>query len=423
MAALAEQPSENNPTERPPTARLFALIFLPVALGYFFSYLYRTVNAVIGPDLALEMSLSPGQLGLLTSAYFIAFASAQIPVGIYLDSHGPRRVVTGLLLVAAIGAFLFSIGEGLWSLLIGRALIGLGVAACLMGAFKAMSEWFPGDKLPLMNGLVVAFGGLGAMVATAPTEALVSAVGWRYGFVALALATFAVAVTIWFVAPERTRAGSSEPMAARIRGMFSVYRSGVFWRIAPLAALSQGGFLAIQTLWAGPWLRDIAGLDSRTVSFTLLAGAGGFVIGNLVIGFVAGRLARRNIPPLVTAAVGMGLFILVQFLVLLEWTSAPGLLWFVFGATGTAGVVVFSVLARVFPPELAGRASTAQNLLIFAAAFALQWGMGEVINIWPVAADGAYSVMGYRAAFGIALALQVAAFAWMLVYRPRAVAR
>lgn len=406
--------------DRPPTVRLFALIFLPFALGYFFSYLYRTVNAVIGPDLAVEMSLSPGQLGMLTSAYFIAFASAQIPVGIYLDSHGPRRVVTGLLLVAAVGAFLFSIGEGLWSLVLGRTLIGLGVAACLMGAFKAMSEWYPRDKLPLMNGLVVAFGGLGAMVATAPTQALVSVVGWRYGFVALALATFAVAVMIWFVAPERTRAGAGEPMAARVRGMFSVYRSAVFWRVAPLAALSQGSFLAIQTLWAGPWLRDIAGLDSRTVSFTLLAGAAGFVIGNLVVGFAAERLVRRNIPPIVTAAFGMGLFIFVQLLVLFEWTSAPALLWFVFGAAGTTGVVVFSVIARAFPPELAGRASTALNLLIFAAAFALQWGMGEVINIWSVAADGAYSVLGYRAAFGVALALQTAAFIWMLVGRPKA---
>lgn len=404
--------------DHPPTVRLFALIFLPFALGYFFSYLYRTVNAVIGPDLALEMSLLPGQLGLLTSAYFIAFAAAQIPVGIYLDSHGSRRVVAVLLLVAAIGAFLFSIGEGLWGLVLGRALIGLGVAACLMGAFKAMSEWFPGDRLPFMNGLIVAFGGLGAMVATAPTEALVSEVGWRCGFVALALATLVVAAVIWFVAPERSRAGAGEPMASRISGMVSIYRSGLFWRVAPLAALSQGGFLAIQTLWAGPWLRDVAGLDSRTVSFTLLAGAAGFVLGNVVVGLVAERLARRNIPPLVTAAGGMALFILVQLLVLFEWTSAPGFLWFIFGATGTTGVVMFSVLARMFPSELAGRASTAQNLLIFGAAFALQWGIGEVINIWPVAADGAYSVMGYRAAFGVALALQVAAFAWMLVYRP-----
>ena len=150
-----------------------------------------------------------------------------------------------------------------------------------------------------------------------------------------------------------------------------------------------------------------------------LAGAAGCVLGNGVIGLIAERLARRDIPPLVTAAGGLALFILVQLLVLLEWTFAPELLWFIFGATGTAGVVIFAVLARMFPAELVGRASTAQNLLIFGAAFALQWGMGEVINLWPVATDGAYSVKGYRAAFGAALALQVAAFAWMLAYRPK----
>ncbi|MBS27782.1 MAG: MFS transporter [Alphaproteobacteria bacterium] len=408
------------PADRPPAIRLFALIFLPFATGYFFSYLYRTVNAVIGPDLAVEMALTPGQLGLLTSAYFITFAAAQIPVGLYLDSHGPRRVVTVLLLIAALGAFLFSIGEGMWSLLIGRALIGLGVAACLMGSFKAMVEWFPKGKLPLMNGLIVAFGGLGAIFATAPTEALVSEVGWRSGFIALALATLLVAAAIWFLSPERERSGASETVAMRFGGLMTVFRSGLFWRIAPLAALSQGSFLAIQTLWAGPWLRDIAGLDSRTVSFTLLAGAAGFVAGNLIIGFAAERLDRRGIAPIVTAGVGMGLFILVQFVVMAGWADSPVLLWLVFGATGTTGVVCFAVISHAFPADLAGRASTALNLMVFGAAFALQWGMGEVINIWPTGADGSYAAAGYQAAFGIALALQIVAFAWMLIRRPQA---
>jgi predicted MFS family arabinose efflux permease len=401
----------------PGLPRLIAAVFLPFALGYFFSYLYRTVNAVIGPGLASELDLTAGQLGMLTSAYFITFAAAQIPVGIFLDSHGPRRVETALLLIAALGAFLFSIGEGLWGLVIGRALIGLGVAACLMGAFKAMVEWFPRDRLPLMNGLIVASGGLGAMVATAPTEAIVSAVGWRYGFVALAVATVAAALLLWFVVPERDR----RPVAgaAPTGGMRTIYASRVFWRVAPLSALSQGSFLAIQTLWAGPWLRDIAGLDPRAVSFTLLAGAAGFVVGNLVGGYAAARLVARGIPPLAAAATGMGLFIVVQFAILAQWTDAPTLLWFVFGATGTTGVLSFSVLARAFPVELAGRASTALNLWIFVFAFALQWGMGEMINLWPTAADGGYDTEGYRAAFGLALALQVVAFSWMMLVRER----
>lgn len=396
-----------------------AVIFLPFAVGYFFSYLYRTVNAVIGPDLALEVGLTAGQLGMLSSAYFITFALAQIPVGVFLDSHGPRRVETVLLVVAALGAFLFAIGEGLWGLVLGRALIGVGVAACLMGSFKAMSEWFPMDRLPLMNGLIVAFGGLGAMVATAPTEAVVAAVGWRYGFMALAVGTAMVAVVIWFVVPERERAGSAEPMSARIGGLRGIFTSRAFWRIAPLAAFSQGSFLAIQTLWAGPWLRDVAGLDSKAVSFVLLAGAAGFVVGNIGTGLAAERLARRGVPPIVVASFGMATFIVLQVIVLLEWTAFPTLLWFAFGGMGASGVLVFSVLARTFSADLAGRANTAQNLMIFAMAFVLQWGMGEIINIWPVNAGGGYAQVGYQAAFGVALALQVLAFLWMLHGRER----
>ena len=399
--------------------RLMAVVFLPFATGYFFSYLYRTVNAVIGPDLAVEVGLTAGQLGMLSSAYFITFAAAQIPIGVFLDSHGPRRVETVLLVIAALGALLFAIGDTLWGLVLGRALIGLGVAACLMGSFKAMSEWFPMDRLPLMNGLVVAFGGLGAMVATAPTEALVAEIGWRYGFVALSIATALAALAIWFIVPERVRAGSSEPLYVRIGGLKGIFNSRVFWRIAPLAAFSQGSFLAIQTLWAGPWLRDVAGLDSRTVSFVLLAGAAGFVAGNLAAGLAAERLARRGIPPIIVAGAGMAAFMVVQVLVLLEWTQFPVLLWFAFGAMGTTGVLAFSVLARTFSAGLAGRANTAQNLMIFAMAFALQWGMGEVINIWPVTADGGYAATGYQAAFGVALVLQAIAFVWLVLGRER----
>ncbi len=403
-----------------PTFSRFAIrIFLPFALGYFLSYLYRTVNAVIGPTLVDELGLSAGGLGLLTSAYFIAFAAAQLPVGFFLDSHGPRRTDASLLVVAAAGAFVFSIGDGLWSLVFGRALIGLGVAACLMASFKAMVEWLPRDKLPLANGFIMASGGLGAIAATAPTEFLVSEVGWRYGFVALALATLAVAFILWSIVPERARETGGDSVAARIGGLREIYGSRAFWRIAPITALSQGTFLAIQTLWAGPWLRDIAGLDSVAVSFTLLYGAIGFVIGNIVIGAVAVRLSQRGVAPIVVTGVGMALFMLVQLLVIGGWTAAPPVLWFVFGMLGTIGVLSFAVVSQEFPDHLTGRASTGVNMMVFGMAFALQWGMGEIINLWPATADGGYAAPGYQAAFTTALILQAIALVWMVVGRRR----
>jgi MFS family permease len=122
---------------------LWLKLFLPFAGAYFLSYLYRTANAVIGPVLSAELALGAAGLGLLTSAYFLSFAAAQLPLGMLLDRFGARRVESGLLLIAAVGAAVFALGQGIAELAVGRALIGLGVSACLMAAFKAFSLWFP----------------------------------------------------------------------------------------------------------------------------------------------------------------------------------------------------------------------------------------------------------------------------------------
>ncbi|MCZ6511575.1 MAG: MFS transporter, partial [Alphaproteobacteria bacterium] len=164
----------------------------------------------------------------------------------------------------------------------------------------------------------------------------------------------------------------------------------------------------------GPWLRDVAGLDPKPVGFTLLFGAVGFVIGNILVGIIAVRLAKRGVAPIVVVGVGMALLMLVQLVIIGEWVAAPRVLWFVFGMLGTIGVLSFSVLAQEFPAHLSGRASTGLNLLVFSTAFALQWGMGEIINLWPAAADGGYAASGYRAAFVTALVLQAIALVWLV---------
>lgn len=404
------QEEESEAGVLPTGARLFARVFLPFAFGYFLSYLFRTVNAVIAPELISDVGLDAAQLGLLTSAYFITFAAVQIPLGILLDSHGPRRVEVTLLIFAAAGALLFSVGESPWALIVARGLIGLGVAACLMAAFKAMADWYSSDKLPLMNGLIVAAGGLGAVMATAPTKTLVAEIGWRSGFELLAVVTVAAAILLWFVTPDRPRSRPHDNRRALIAGVARVFLSRNFWSIAPVAATSQGTFLAIQTLWAGPWLRDVAGHDPQALARILLVGAIGFIAGNVFSGWFSVWIARRGVPTPIVLAVGMAVFMLVQLLIIAGWTAQTGVLWFVFGFLGTTGILSFSVVTRAFPLDLAGRATTALNLLVFVAAFALQWGIGVVIDRWPTTVDGGYHPQGYQVAFALTLALQAIAF-------------
>ena len=144
----------------------FARVYLPFALGYAISYFLRNANAIIEADLVRELGLGPAELGLLTSVYFFSFAAFQLPLGILLDRYGPRRIEAILLLFAAMGAWIFSQSDSLLGLIFGRLLIGLGVSACLMAAFKAYVIWFPSERLPMINGLQMVAGGLGAVSYT-----------------------------------------------------------------------------------------------------------------------------------------------------------------------------------------------------------------------------------------------------------------
>ena len=182
--------------------RLIAFVFLPFAAGYYLSYLFRSINALISAQLTSDLALGPADLGLLTSVYFLTFAAAQIPIGMLLDRYGPRRIQSVLLLVAAAGAALFSIADGFVPLVVARAMIGLGVAAALMAGLKAIVLWFPRERVALVNSYMIMLGALGAVTATAPAERLLEWTGWRGLFELLAAATAACAVVIYFVVPE-----------------------------------------------------------------------------------------------------------------------------------------------------------------------------------------------------------------------------
>lgn len=187
-----------------PVVSLSALrVFVPFALGYFLSYLFRVVNAVIAPDLVADLQIDPSQLGLLTSTYFIAFASSQLPLGIFLDRFGPRIVESFLLAFAGMGAFIFAKSQTLTGVIIGRAFIGFGVSACLMAAFKSYVIWFPEKMWPRINGFQMAAGGLGALSAATPVEWILQITDWRGLFFLLAGISFFIALSVFFVVPEK----------------------------------------------------------------------------------------------------------------------------------------------------------------------------------------------------------------------------
>lgn len=390
---------------------LMARVFLPFALGYFVSYFYRVVNAVLESRFVDELALDAGSLGLLTSAYFLTFAAFQLPLGVLLDRYGPRLVNAGLLLVAAAGAALFAVSGGLGGLIAGRALIGLGVSACLMAGFKTFVLWFPPQKLPLVNGLQLGAGGLGALAATVPVEVALQVTDWRGVFVALAVLTLLTSALIFLAVPERRDGGHHLTLGEQLRGTAAVFSSPFFWRLVPWTVVSQGATLAIQGLWVGPWLRDVAGLDPMLRATWLAAVLAALLAGYVLTGAVAERLGRLGVGSMTVATWGMGVFMVVQVGIIAGITELALPLWMLFTFFGTSGVISYAVLSQRFPGSVSGRVTTALNMLVFVAAFALQWGIGAIVDLWPTTATG-YDPAGYQAAFTFVLALQVAGLAW-----------
>ena len=392
---------------------LFARIYFPLALAYAISYFYRNANAIIEGDLVQELGLGPADLGLLTSVYFISFAAFQLPLGILLDRYGPRRTESILLLFAALGALLFAQAESLSGLIVGRLLIGLGVSACLMAAFKAYVLWFSSERLAMINGLQMVAGGLGALGATIPLQNALSYTDWRGVFTGLAVITVFASICLWVFLPENKRTDEKLPsLKLQLKEMGEVFRSRIFWDIAPLAAISQGANMAINGLWMKPWLRDVAGLNSDNAAQLLFVMTLAFIGGFLTLGIIAERLSQLfDIRPISISVWGMTLFLFIQGTMIFGGFGSPLILVLLLGFFGTASVLVYAGYAQIFPKYLSGRVSTILNLLVFICAFILQWGVGVIIEIWPATETG-YAPESYQAALGVLFLLQAAGLIW-----------
>ena len=394
------------------------MVFGPFAAGYFLSFFFRNVNAVISKDLAQEFDLTPSDLGFLTSMYLLAFAAFQLPLGVLLDRYGPRRVVAALLCVAAAGALVFALARDFTMLSIGRALLGLGVSAGLMGAIKAFTLWFPLSRLATLNGLYLAAGGIGGLSATAPAEALIGPFGWRALFFVLFGLSLLASLLVFFVVPEKPLPGSGQTLRSQIAGFNRIFASSRFWRIALPLVICHGAYLALQGLWLGPWLYDVAGQARTSVGRYLFITALAYTVGSVFFGVTSDRLARAGVSRMSVFKLGLGISLAMYCLIAAGVQTGLAAILVVYGFTTISAALAYPLLTVLFAPEMTGRVNTASNVLMFAMAFGFQWAIGAVLPLYPMA-EGQYAAQGYSTALFSLAALQIAALAWLLPLKER----
>lgn len=401
-------------------ANLLLRVFIPYALGNVLGAFYRTVMAVLAPDLIDELGLGAEELGLLTSIYFLVFAAAQLPMGVLLDRFDARIVTVMTFVIGGVGCLVFSLSHDIALLALGRALMGLGMSVALMGGFKAMVDWLPRDRTAFGNGIILMAGGLGSMSATLPVQFALSMTDWRGVIFGLGFATFAIAAIVLFVAPEKPRGAEARSIAEVWRGLKQIFVSPAFIANAPLGGITMGISMSVNNLWSGPWLRDVMGVPREDIASILLANAAMMTIAVFFTGSIVERLARAGIPILTTACCGIACFIAMQCVLVANPAVSPYAIWMPMAFLGTVPVLIYTVLTQSFPHALAGRVNTAYNFVVFVVGFGAQWGIGAIIDLWPPIAEGRFAPAGYRTALGVMVCFEIAAFVWLIVMNRRA---
>lgn len=396
-----------------------AIVFLAFAAAYFCSALVRAITATLSPVLTQDFSLHARDLGLLAGGYFLGFAATQLPLGTWLDRHGPKRVILSFLSLAVLGCLAFSLATSFAWLLAARVLVGMGVSACLMAPLTGFRRWFEPGTVLRANSWMLMTGSLGMLASTLPVQWLMPVTGWRPLFWILAAMILLCMVAIAWVVPTWKLSSSSAPgapaEAEAETGYAPIWRSRYFRKMTPMAFFNYGGLVAVQTLWAGPWMVKVAGytpLEAATGLFSINAT---MLVTFWSWGMVNPWLSRHGWSATRLITWGVPVSIAVLAFNIAGGTSTGWLGWALFCMGCSVMGLAQPAVGMAFKPALAGRALSAYNLMIFAGVFVVQWGIGLLIDVF--AALGLGQVASFQAAMAVLLCCCIASYGYFLSVR------
>jgi predicted MFS family arabinose efflux permease len=393
-------------SERKPFSNRRGLIIVAtLATAYMASHFFRAANVTIGLDLMHDLSIGPEALGTLTGAFFFGFAAMQIPCGFFFDRFGPRRTVTGMLIIATCGGIIFTLATSWPVLLSGRALMGAGFGVMLIGSMVVISRWFPPDRFSTITAFVMTIGLLGNLAATTPLAWASQALGWRMAFAAVVVFIAIATLAVWLVVRD---APPGHPFLNRaietpqqmLGGLLEVWRERRLHPILVMNFCNYACTFTVQGLWGGPYLREVHGLTPIEAGNVLLLAVVTYQFGMMAFGPLDRLLDTRK-----WIAVAGSVAIIAQLAALALVPHPP--LWLpiaailgigFFSATST---MVMTHARGIFPDRLIGRAIATVNTAVMFGVACMQTLSGIILGAFTPLADGARSEGAYRALFAV----------------------
>ena len=377
-----------------------ALVGTLIAI-YVVSQFLRNSIGVIAPNLAAELGLTPGDIGLLSSVFFFAFAAVQIPLGMALDRFGPRRCLLACVAITAAGAVVFATATSTAGLIAGRSLLGLGVSSFLVAPLAIYASRFSPQRFAGITGLHIGIGTFGTLLATAPLAFSTLAIGWRNSFLVTAGVTLFVGLLIAVVVKKEPPAQvRPDNLRESLAGILAVIRTPSVWRLFVMQLVVYSSFALFAGLWGGPYLTHIYGYGLEERGNLLLIPVLTQIVGSFMWGPTDRLFGSYKLPSLLGGVLTAAAF---GYLALAGTLSPPGLaIWLaVFGLVSAYVPVLVAHGKALFPMHLVGRGLTWLNIGSMGGVFMTQIVSGYVIGLFPTGPGGVYELDAYRLVFGL----------------------
>ena len=380
--------------------------------------LHRASGGVVALELNHVFALGAGEIGFVIGAMMLASSLVQVPTGLAFDRFGTRLTASALALLALLGTVGFALADGFAALALARFLIGAGFAVAVTSIMLLAMHWAPPERFATVAATVLAISSLvGGLLATTPMALAFATLGWAPTYLIVAAACALVILLFYAMVRDSpagvtARRGGHESLADSLRALGAMLADPDLRRVFAMAACTIAPFMCVGGLWAGPYLRDVHGLDRDQASYVLLAMMLTLNLGTLAYGPLDAWCGSRR--GVVLAGAGASLLLLASLALL----PAPPL-WLVVAlflglGLATPFYVTLTAHARSFVPlERAGRLITTINLAALATGFLAQWLSGLLVGL----SDGGRalgSAAGYRLMFGFLALMLLAA---LVVYR------
>ena len=356
--------------------KLFLIIILLSSI-YFISQFSRASLGVVIIDIAADLNLNSEQIGRLGGVFFLSFALTQVPLGIILDAFNPIKIITFMMAIIFLGSFLFGIADNYSLLILARILQGVGCGVCLMGPLVVLTKIFSAKDFALYSGIVMGFGGLGALFATEPFFYIVNQVGWGSAFYYFSFFILFL-IFLLYLFPKEKKLETKSKTNLNLKAFTTILFNKNFLLMLPMSMFGYASAAFILTLWGGKFLSSVHNYTIENISVILMFMALFWTLGSFSYGYIEKKINNKKL--IITfSALMMAFLISLLSISIIDNKIFFLILFCLLGFFGAFTLILMSHYRVLFEEAIIGKVLTTANLFNFFGVFIIQWLTGVII--------------------------------------------